>query len=103
MTRRNHSLTLMQATQESPTLARLTALSTDSAARLKAIQPLIPVALQTSIKAGPIDGPVWCVIVDNNAAAAKVRQLLPSFESLLRVKGWEINSIRLKVQISGSR
>jgi hypothetical protein len=103
MNRRHHSVTLMQATQESPTLARLTELSTDSVARLKAIQPLIPTALQASVKAGPIDGPVWCLILDNNATAAKIRQLLPSIESLLRAKGWEVNSIRLKVQISGNR
>ena len=104
MTRRqNSSVTLMQASQESPTLARLTALSTDSSARLKAIAPLIPAALQSSIKAGPIDGSDWCLILDNNAAAAKIRQLLPSMATLLRAKGWEVNSIRLKVQISTSR
>ena len=103
MNHRQTSVTLIQATQESPVLARLTELSTDSLARLKAIQPMIPVALQASIKAGPIDGPVWCLILDNNATAAKIRQLLPSIESLLRAKGWEVNSIRLKVQISKSR
>ena len=103
MNRRQHSITLMQATQESPTLARLTQLSTDSLARLKAIQPLIPTALQASVKAGPIDGPVWCLILDNTATAAKIRQLLPSIQSLLRVEGWEVNSIRLKVQISANR
>ena len=103
MNRRQRSVTLMQATQESPTLARLTELSTDSLARLKAIQPLIPAALQVSVKAGPIDGPVWCLILDNNATAAKIRQLLPSIESLLRAKGWEVTSVRLKVQISPSQ
>ena len=103
MNLRQRSVTLIQAAQESPTLARLTELSTDSLARLKAVQPLIPAALQASVKAGPIDGPVWCLILDNNAAAAKIRQLLPSIESLLRTKGWEVTSIRLKVQISQSR
>ena len=103
MNRRQRSVTLMQATQESPTLARLTELSTDSMARLKAIQPLIPAALQASIRAGPIDGPVWCLILDNNATAAKIRQLLPSIESLLRTQGWEVTSVRLKVQISPSQ
>lgn len=103
MNRRQRSVTLMQATQESPTLARLTELATDSLARLKAIQPLIPAALQASVKAGPIDGPVWCLILDNNATAAKIRQLLPSIESLLRTQGWEVTSIRLKVQLSPSR
>ena len=103
MNRRQHSITLMQATQESPTLARLTQLSTESLARLKAIQPLIPTALQASVKAGPIDGPVWCLILDNTATAAKIRQLLPAIQSLLRVEGWEVNLIRLKVQISANR
>jgi hypothetical protein len=102
MNRRHHPVTLLQATQESPTLARLTALSDDSVARLKAIQTLIPASLRTTIKAGPIDGPVWCLVLDNNAAAAKIRQLLPAFESHLRSKGWEVTSIRLKVQIHRS-
>ena len=84
-------------------LARLTELSSDSVARLSAIQSLIPTALRSSIKAGPIDGPSWCLILDNNATAAKVRQLLPALQAHLRSRGWEVNSIRLKVQISRDR
>ena len=103
MTRRNQSFTVMQASQESPTLARLTALSTESTARLQAIQPLIPAALRTLVKAGPIDGTQWCLVLDNNAVAAKLRQLLPAFEAHLRTKGWEITAIRLKVQTSHKR
>jgi hypothetical protein len=100
MTHPHRSVSLIQATQETPMLARLTELTRDSVARLKAIEPLIPAGLRTCIQAGPIDGPVWCLIVNNNATAAKIRQLLPAIESHLRVKGWEVNSIRLKVQIS---
>ncbi len=100
MNRRNHAVTLLQASQDSPTLARLTALSDDSVARLKAIHSLIPAPLRPAVKAGPIDGLVWCLLLDNNAAAAKIRQLLPALESHLRSKGWEVTSIRLKVQIS---
>lgn len=100
MNRRQHSVTLLQASQDSPTLARLTELSRESVARLKAIELLIPAALRPAIKAGPIEGPVWCLILSNNAAAAKIRQLLPTLEAHLRVKGWEINSIRLKVQVT---
>lgn len=100
MNRRHHPVTLLQATQNSPTLARLTELTRDSSARLKTIEPLIPAAMRSCVKAGPIEGSVWCLIMDNNAAASKIRQLLPAFEAHLRVNGWEITSIRLKVQIS---
>ena len=100
MNRRHQAFTLLQATQDSPSLARLTALSDESVARLKSIAPLIPAPLRAAVQAGPIEGPVWCLILDNSAVAAKMRQLVPAFESHLRSKGWEVNSIRLKVQIS---
>jgi hypothetical protein len=100
MNRRNHSITLLQATQDSPTLSRLADLATESFARLKAIETLIPAALRSAVRAGPIEGTVWCLILDNNAVAAKIRQLLPSLESHLRAKGWEVSAIRLKVQTS---
>ena len=100
MTQRQRSITLMQAAQETPALARLTELSAESVARLKAIHTLIPNTLRSSIKAGPIDGTAWCLILDNNATAAKIRQLLPSIQSFLQTRGCEVNSIRLKVQIA---
>lgn len=99
MTQRVRSFTLLQATQETPMLAKLTELTAESMARLKAVESIIPSALRSSIKAGPIDGASWCLIVNNNATAAKIRQLLPAIQAHLRSKGWEINSIRLKVQI----
>lgn len=98
MNRRHYAITLQQATQEAPTLARLAALTRDSSDRLKAIELLMPVGLRASVQAGPIDGGTWCLLVKNNAAAAKLRQLVPAFEAHLRSKGWEINAIRLKVQ-----
>ena len=102
MNRRNHSFTLLQATQDSPTLARLTGLAMESSARLKSVESLIPVALRKAVRAGPIEGTVWCLIRDNNAIASKIRQLLPSLESHLRTKGWEVSAIRLKVQAQHS-
>ena len=97
--RRKHPVTLLQATQDSPTLARLTELSRDSVARLRAVEPMIPAALRPAVTAGPIDGSIWCLIVNSNAAAAKIRQVLPALEAHLRTKGWEISAIRLKVQM----
>ena len=98
MNPRNPSVTLQQATMNSPTLARLTELARDSVARLQAVTPLIPPALRASVKAGPIDGNSWCLLLENNAAAAKMRQILPALEAHLRSKGWAVDTIRLKVQ-----
>lgn len=98
MNRRFHPVTLLQASAESPTLARLIDLNRDSVARLEAIKPLIPPALQNAVRAGPIEGEVWCLLLENGAAAAKIRQLLPALTSHLRVSGWAVDSIRLKIQ-----
>ncbi len=102
MNRRQNSFTVLQASQDSPTLAKLAELSRDSVARLRAVEFLIPAPLRPAIKAGPIEGDVWCLILENNSAAGKVRQILPSLSAHLRVKGWDVNSIRLKVLIKGA-
>ncbi|KAB7604241.1 hypothetical protein [Verminephrobacter eiseniae] len=98
MLRRHHAITLQQASEESPALARLTALTRESSERLKAIQTLIPAPLRPAVTAGPIDGSNWCLLVRSNAAAAKIRQLLPALQAHLRSRGWEVNAIRLKVE-----
>jgi hypothetical protein len=98
--RRHYPVTLLQAAEDSPTLARLAELARESAERLKAIESLIPEALRSSVQAGPIEGPAWCLLVGNNAAAAKLRQLLPALQGRLLDRGWQVNSIRLKVQSS---
>jgi hypothetical protein len=98
MNRRLHPVTLHQAAENSPTLARLTQLARESGERLKAVESLIPAPLRSSVRAGPIDETGWCLLVDNNAAAAKLRQVVPALLSCLRDRGWEVNSIRLKVQ-----
>jgi hypothetical protein len=100
MNRRTHSISLQEATQESPTLARLASLAADSAARLAAVNFLIPSALRCAIRPGPIEGLSWCLILDNTSVAAKIRQLLPAMQSHLRIRGWEVNAIRLKIKQS---
>ncbi len=103
MDRKARSVTLLQATEASPTLARLAELSRDSVARLKAVEALIPATLRASVRPGPVDAAQWCLLLDNNAAAAKLRQLVPALEAHLRTKGWENRSIRLKVQDARTR
>lgn len=98
MSRRHHCVTLLQASQESPTLARLTELTAESSRRLKAIEMLIPAGLRGCLQAGPVEGATWCLLVDSTAAASKVRQLLPVLTAHLRTHGTQIEVIRLKVR-----
>src|SRR5512133_3371034 len=96
--RRLHPVTLQQAAEDSPTLARLAQLARESGERLEAVQSLIPAPLRTAVKPGPIDGPAWCLLVNSNAAAAKLRQVIPALLNRLCDRGWQVTSIRLKVQ-----
>ena len=99
--RRLHPVTLQQAADESPTLARLAQLARESGERLQAVELLIPASLRAAVRPGPIDGPAWCLLVDSSAAAAKLRQVLPALMAHLCGSGWEVTSIRLKVQLDG--
>lgn len=96
--RRYNPLTLLQATEASPTLAALAERARDAAARLGAIQDLIPADLRAGVQAGPAQGEEWCVLVGSNAAAAKLRQLVPSLLARLRVRGWQVSTLRIKVR-----
>jgi len=97
MIRRHHPVTLHQAAEESPTLARLAQLARESGERLKAIESSIPAPLRAAIRPGPIEGTTWCLLVEGNAAAAKLRQLLPLLQQKLNSLGWEVTAIRLRV------
>jgi len=91
----------MQAAEEAPTLARLAHLARESSDRLTAVQFLIPKPLRSAVKAGPIDGDNWCLLVSSNAAAAKLRQVLPALLTHLCSRGTEVTTIRLTVQVGG--
>ena len=98
MNRRLHPVTLQQAAEDSPTLARLAGLARESGERLKAVESLIPAALRPHVKPGPIEGTAWCLLVEGNAAAAKLRQVVPALQAQLCSRGWEVTAIRIKVQ-----
>mgnify|MGYP001572114427 CR=1 FL=1 len=98
MNRHHPSVSLLQASQNNPGLARLMELNRESNARLQLITALIPPALRSDVLAGPFEDGVWCLLLSNNTTAAKLRQLLPSFESHLRVHALGVKSIRLKIR-----
>ncbi len=95
------SVTLLQASQSNPTLARLMDIHRQSSERYQAVSALIPPALRTAIKAGPLQDGVWCLLLANTATAAKMRQLLPALEAHLRVCDLPVASIRLKISHGG--
>jgi len=96
--RLHQPVSLHQAAMGAPILARLVDMSRESSLRLKTIEGLLPGSLRTGVEAGPIEGSVWCLLVRGNAVAAKLRQLLPALEAHLRSKGFEVTSIRMKIQ-----
>ena len=102
MNRRLAPFTLQQAAEQSPTLSSLAAQIRDTRERLKAVEELIPVDLRAAIQAGPVNDNDWCLLVRGNAAAAKLRQLLPMLQARLQTRGWTVTTIRIKVQSSRS-
>lgn len=92
------TLSIVEASLASPSLARLSELSRESNARLQALAPMLPPAIRQGLKAGPIEGTEWCILVANNAMAAKLRQLVPDMQTRLLQLGWEVQCIRLKIQ-----
>jgi hypothetical protein len=95
---RGKSQTLEQVVNSAPSLAQLSAIARDTQNRLKAIAPLLPVSLRPLIQSGGVKGDTWCLLVPNSAVAAKLRQILPALCAHLRTKGWDVNTIRLKVK-----
>jgi hypothetical protein len=97
MHKKQQAMTLLQAVQASPSLARLSELSKESSQRLELLQSLIPGPLKNAVQAGPIDGAQWCLLVSSNAAAAELRQMLPTLQAHLVSHGHAVQSIRLKI------
>lgn len=92
------ALRLQQALQRSEPLARLGVLLRDSKARFDAILPFLPAALSAHVKPGPVDELGWSMLAANASVAAKLRQLQPRLEAVLKERGWQVSAIRIKVQ-----
>lgn len=97
-TRINQTFSLEQAVRASPALAHLSELVRTSQQMLTAVLPLLPPGLRQTVQAGPLDQGDWCVLVDNSAAAAKLRQLLPALQRALGQRGYAVVNIRIKIR-----
>lgn len=94
------SLPVAEALRRSTPLAQLRARLQDSQDRFDAIRPALPETLARSIAPGPVDEEGWALLAANAAVAAKLRQLKPRLEAILRQRGWQVSSIRIRVQSS---
>jgi len=92
------ALGIEQVLQQSAPLARLQQLMRDSNARFDAIRASLPPAMAPHVKPGPVDDAGWSLLAANASVAAKLRQLQPRLEEILRERGWQVNAIRVKVQ-----
>jgi hypothetical protein len=92
------TLALGAALDQSQPLARLLQRLQESRARFAAIRELLPDTLRDQVRAGPLDESGWSLLVSNGAAASKLRQLVPALEARLISEGWQVTSMRIKVQ-----
>ncbi|GAA6143401.1 DciA family protein [Hydrogenophaga sp. 5NK40-0174] len=89
---------LEQAAGDAPTLAALQARIAKSQAHLERVKPLLPPALRSQVRSGPLTDGQWCILVRSAPAAVKIRQLLPRLLDALNQSGAEVSAIRVKIQ-----
>ncbi len=94
---RHTAVPVLQAVEQSPTLAQLSRLVKQSSARMALVQPLLPPSLRTLVHAGAPEPDAWCLLAPHAAAAAKLRQLMPVMLSALERGGEPVKTIRIKV------
>ncbi|MFO1215474.1 MAG: hypothetical protein U1E72_12885 [Burkholderiaceae bacterium] len=92
------TLALATALDQSQPLARLLQRLSESQARFEAVQAQLPAALRAAVRPGPLDEAGWTLLVSSGAAAAKLRQLLPSLETALQAGGFTPLPIRVRVR-----
>ena len=92
------ALRLQQALQMSAPLARLRERIDESNARFDAIRSSLPAAMAAHVRPGPVDEQGWTLLAANAAVAAKLRQLQPRLEEVVRARGWTVSTIRVKVE-----
>jgi len=92
------ALRLEQALQLSAPLARLRQRVEDSNARFEAIRASLPPAMSAHVRPGPVDEQGWSLLAANASVAAKLRQLQPRLEEIVRERGWTVSTIRVKVE-----
>ena len=100
---RRGTLALRDALADSEPLARLQQRLAEARRRFDAAASVVPPALHGAMRAGPVhDDGSWTLLADHNAAAAKLRHLLPEIDAALRAAGCAPGRVAVRVQPRGS-
>lgn len=91
------ALTVVQAMDAAPSLAKLAATAKISNGMLTDITPLLPNPLRSGVLAGGLEEGQWCLLAANSAVAAKLRQLSPALLAHLRSQGHAVETLRIKI------
>ena len=81
----------------SPVLSSLAAAARRTADLQRLYMEAVPAELRQASRVGWARPGVLTVAAANGAVAAKLRQLTPRFEELLREAGWSATTVRIKV------
>ncbi len=96
--RLHQPMSLEQAVRASPALAHLSELVRTSKEMLSTVSPLLPAGLRQTVQSGPLDSGEWWLLVDNSAAASKLRQLVPTLHQALSQRGYAVTTIHIKIR-----
>jgi hypothetical protein len=88
---------VQRALDDSEPLAVLLARVQASRARLDAVQGVLGPALAGAVRAGPLDDTHWVLLADSSAAAAELRQMLPTLAQALADAGHAPRELKVKV------
>ena len=95
---RTPTLAMREALDRSEPLGQLLHRLHEARARFEAVADALPPNLREDVRPGPVDTDGWTLLAAHNAAAAKLRQLLPHLQQRLQQAGWQPTSIRVRVQ-----
>jgi hypothetical protein len=94
---RGKSVQVLKAAQSAPGLAQLIAQASRSRSQVDDLTGLVPALILKQIHSGPMESGNWILMLRSGASAAKLRQMGPAICAHLRSKGWDIQSITVRV------
>ena len=94
---RGKSVQVLKAAQSAPGLAQLIAQASRSRSQVDDLTGLVPALILKQIHSGPMESGNWSLMLRSGASAAKLRQMGPAICAHLRSKGWDIQSITVRV------